>query len=374
MKRSTKYLKIFCNLFWALIVLLGLIFLLPKVILFFMPFVAGFLLSRIAYPMVQFLEKRIKINRKYGTMLIIVLVIAVVAFFCYCMIAVLLMGLRGFIEYLPTMSANAGREIEAAMEQFQSVVQKVPFLQNMKIMELETMLGDTVSGIVTGGDSPTITVIGEFAKGLPDLLVSSIMGLLSTYFFVAERDKMAQWFLHHSSDSFREKTMQTYSQMLKAVGCYFKAQFQIMGVIYVILTIGLVFLRVKYAWLIGFGIAFVDMLPVFGAGTVLVPWAAVKFFSGSYTVAAGMIVLYVAALLVHQLVQPKLIGESVGLNPFATLFFMYIGYQFAGVLGLIVAIPIGMLVLNFYRAGAFDSILWCFREISKDFNEFRKIG
>ena len=74
--------------------------------------------------------------------------------------------------------------------------------------------------------------------------------------------------------------------------------------------------------------------------------------------AVGMIVLYVVSLLVHQLIQPKLIGESVGMNPFAALFFMYIGYQFAGVLGMIIAVPVGMLLINFYKAGAFDTLVW----------------
>lgn len=89
--------------------------------------------------------------------------------------------------------------------------------------------------------------------------------------------------------------------------------------------------------------------------------------------AAGMMILYVVALLVHQLIQPRMIGQSVGMNTFATLFFMYLGYQFSGVVGMIVAIPLGMLLIHIYQAGAFDTILWCFREIAKDFNEFRKI-
>ena len=133
-------------------------------------------------------------------------------------------------------------------------------------------------------------------------------------------------------------------------------------------------LNINYAWLIGFGIAFLDMLPVFGTGTVLCPWAVIKLFSGDYKMAIGMLILYAVALVVHQLVQPKLIGESVGLEPFAALFFMYIGYKVSSVVGMIIAIPIGMLLINLYKAGAFDNLKWCVKEICKDFNEFRKVG
>ena len=90
--------------------------------------------------------------------------------------------------------------------------------------------------------------------------------------------------------------------------------------------------------------------------------------------AIGMLILYAVALVVHQLVQPKLIGESVGLEPFAALFFMYIGYKVSSVVGMIIAIPIGMLLINLYKAGAFDNLKWCVKEICKDFNEFRKVG
>lgn len=373
MKQSTKYLKIFCNIAWALFLLLILIFLVPRLLAFFMPFVVGFILSLIANPVVHLLEKKIKIKRKYSIVLIIVLVIGAVAFLCYGVWALLAAGIRGFMDYLPTMSANAEIEIMAAIESMRSVLQKISIFQNINIDELEAAVTGALSSIVAGEDGVTVTAISGIAKSIPNMLVSGIMGFLATYFFIADREKLEEMIKKHLPQTFQEKTMQMYGHILHVVGGYFKAQFKIMGVIYVVLTIGLILLKVRYAWLIGFGIAFLDMLPVFGTGTVLTPWAVIKFFSGNYATAAGMIVLYVVALLVHQLIQPKLIGESVGMNPFATLFFMYVGYQFHGVTGMIIAIPVGMILINFYKAGAFDTLIWCFSEIANDFNNFRKV-
>lgn len=373
MKPSVKYLKIFCNLAWALAVLFFAAFLLPKLLIFFMPFVIGFILSLIANPLVRFLEKKIKIKRKYGTVLIIIFVIAAVALLCYGVGAALVIGFKGFMEYLPTMSANAEIEIMAAIDHVENVVRKIPAMRDFNIDQLEVAVTETLSGFVAGEDGVTVTAISGFAKSIPNMLVSAVMGFLATYFFIADRDKLAEMVSARLPASFQEKTLQMYGHILKVVGGYFKAQFKIMGVIYIVITAGLVILKVNYAWLIGFGIAFLDMLPVFGTGTVLMPWAAVKFFSGNYGTALGMAILYVVALLAHQLIQPKLIGESVGMNPFATLFFMYVGYQFSGVTGMIIAIPVGMLLINFYKAGAFDTLLWCLKEIGHDFNEFRKI-
>ena len=373
MKQSTKYLKILCNLTFALVIVLALAFLLPKALLFFMPFVVGFILSLIANPVVRFLERKLKIKRKYGTVLIIVTVVAAVVLLCYGIGVALAVGVRGFVEYLPTMSANAEVEIVAALNRIEEALHKIPLFQDINIDELEGRVTEMVGGLVAGEDSITVSAIGGIAKSLPNMLVNMVMGFLATYFFIADRDKLEQMIKNGLPESFHRKTGQMYAQILKAAGGYFKAQFKIMGVIYVIITIGLMLLKVDYAWLIGFGIAFLDMLPVFGTGTVLTTWAIVKFFSGNYMTAVGMLVLYVVSLLAHQLIQPKLIGQSVGMDTFATLFFMYVGYQVSGVVGMIIAIPVGMLLISFYKAGAFRTVTWCFQEIARDFNEFRKI-
>lgn len=373
MKTSVKYLKILCNLLLALAAVLFIIFVLPKVLVFFMPFVVGFILSLIANPMVRFLERKLKLKRKYGTMVIIVVTIAIIVLICYGLGAAIVMGIGAFMDYLPTMSENAMEEMRQAGMGAQNMIEKVPFLQDVNIYEIGKSIKAMAGDMVSGESEPTVQAIGGFAKNIPNALVSIVMGLLATYFFIADRDKLVDILSKMLPKGFKEQSLRIYNEVIKVVGGYFQAQFKIMGVIYIVITVGLMLLGVDFAWLIGFGIAVLDMLPVFGTGTVLIPWAIVKLFSGNYAIAAGMVVLYVVALLVHQLIQPKLIGESVGLNPFATLFFMYIGYQYNGVLGMIIAIPVGMLLINSYKAGAFDTIIRCLKEIINDFNKFRKV-
>jgi predicted PurR-regulated permease PerM len=114
------------------------------------------------------------------------------------------------------------------------------------------------------------------------------------------------------------------------------------------------------------------MLPFFGTGTAIVPWAIFKLLSGDYKVAIGLLILYGVTQLVRQLIQPKIVGDTIGLKPLTTLFFMYIGYKIMGVLGMIVAIPVGMILINLYKLGAFNNIIRCGKEIVQDINEFRK--
>lgn len=118
----TKYLKIACNLLWAVFLLIFVFAFLPKLLIYFMPFVVGMIFAMIANPMVKFLEKRIKINRKYGSVIMIVLVIGLVVLACYGAGAVLAKGIGAFMAYLPTMSANAGTEFSEAINQLQQLL------------------------------------------------------------------------------------------------------------------------------------------------------------------------------------------------------------------------------------------------------------
>ena len=122
------------------------------------------------------------------------------------------------------------------------------------------------------------------------------------------------------------------------MGGYFKAQFKIMGVVALILLVGFAILRIRYAVLFAVLIAVLDFLPFFGTGTVLIPWAVLKVFSADYEFAVGLIIIYLVSQLVRQLIQPKIVGDTIGLNPLATLFCMFIGYKVGGIIAMIIAV------------------------------------
>ena len=89
----------------------------------------------------------------------------------------------------------------------------------------------------------------------------------------------------------------------------------------------------------------------------MIPWAIYKFLVGDYKMVAALVILYGVTQLVRQLIQPKLVGDSMGLNPLYTLFLLYLGYRVGSVLGMIFSVPVGLILLNLYQAGAFDYIL-----------------
>ena len=93
---------------------------------------------------------------------------------------------------------------------------------------------------------------------------------------------------------------------------------------------------------------------------------------GDYLMVVALVIIYVVSQLVHQLIQPKLVGDSIGLNPLFTLVLIYIGYKIGSVLGMIFAVPVGMIILNLYTAGAFDYILDDVMLLTKRIMELRE--
>ncbi len=156
------------------------------------------------------------------------------------------------------------------------------------------------------------------------------------------------------------------------IGGYFLAQFRIMCVVALILAAGFLVLGVRYGVLLAFLTAILDFLPIFGTGTVLFPWAVVKLFAGEYAYATGLILLYILTQVVRQIIQPKIVGESMGLPPLMTLFLLYLGFKLRGLTGMILAVPVGLVFINFYKYGAFDSMIRNFRMLMEAIQKFRR--
>jgi sporulation integral membrane protein YtvI len=373
MKQSTKYLKILVNLLVAALVIVFLCVIFPKLITFFMPFVIGWIISMIANPLVRLLEKKLKIVRKHGSMMIIIAVLAVVILLGYLGVSKLVAETGNLIENLPQIYENWQRDFQEIGENLEIVYNRLPRDTQAHLEQLASNLSGYLSGLVQTIGEPTVAATGNFVKNVPSALISVIMCILSAYFFTAERHEILQGMRKYVPGEIWDRVSSVIAELKRVVGGYFKAQFKIMGVVYVILLVGLLIMRVGYSPLVAFLVAFLDALPFFGTGTVLIPWAVIKLLSADYEIAVGLVILYAVTQIVRQVIQPKIVGDTIGMNPLATLIFMYIGYKISSVIGMIIAVPVGMIVINLYQTGVFDNQIRCVRELVADINKFRKL-
>lgn len=367
-----KYLRNVVNIVLFLMGVVLVCLLVPRFLIFFMPFVVGWIIALIANPLVRFMEKHLKIVRKHSSMVIIIGTIALIVLGGYGLIAWLAREIYGFIGILPDLYESLLGDLEITGTNLAGLSEKIPPELVEKLATIINSLTESLGNVISTIGVPTVTAAGNIAKNIPNILVNVIFTILSAYFFIAERDKIIQWGREHTPEELRSKWHFIAGRFRSAVGGYFKAQFIIMGVVAVILLVGFFVLHIKYAILWAILVALLDFLPFFGTGTVLIPWAVLKVLSGNYKFAVGLIIIYLVSQLVRQLIQPKIVGDTIGLNPLSTMVFMYIGYKVGGIIAMIIAVPIGLIVINLYEAGAFDDIIKDVKELAEGLNEYRK--
>ena len=354
---TRPYWKVLVSLVFSLTATVLFIYVGIKAIFYFMPFVIGWILSVIAGPLVTFLEKKLKIMKRLGSAITIILVLALCIGLIYLIISQIWEEISLPSRNCPPPAHDLERGRSQIGTQGNTLFERFPEQIQNSWATLMNNLDDTASSLIGRIGEPTIEVAGNVAKRIPSVLIGTIVAFVSAYFFIADKENLGEWVKKVVPKSITSRLLLVGENLKYAMGGYFKAQFKIMGVVFAILLVGFTLMQIRFSILLAIVIAFLDFLPFFGTGTALIPWAIYKFLVGDYKMVAALVILYGVTQLVRQLIQPKLVGDSMGLNPLYTLFLLYLGYRVGSVLGMIFAVPIGLILLNLYQAGAFDYIL-----------------
>ncbi len=367
-----KYTRIILNIIVPVLWVAAICLLGPKLLRFFMPFVIGWVVAMIANPLVRFLESRVKLVRKHSSFLIVVAVLALVIGAGYFLISRLVIQGVAFAKELPALYNTLSAEVATAFNQLDRFSYMMPQDVQTSWDTFTVNVGEYLNLLVQKIASPTVEVAGNMARSIPNILVSMAVIIMSSYFFIVDRDKIVEFWKPYVPGGSKKYVGYLKQDVRKLIGGYFVAQFRIMFVIAVILVVGLFILGVSYSFLLGILIAILDFLPLFGTGTVLIPWAILKLISGEYIVAGGLAALYVLTQVVRQLIQPKLVGDTMGLSPLMTLLFLYLGFKWSGIGGMILAVPVGILVMKLFEYGIFDSLMDNVKLLIRDIQEFRR--
>ena len=357
MQNRRPYWQVAVSLLFSLLATAAFVIVGVKVLALMFPFVVGWVIAMIASPLVNWLEKKFNIVKKLGSALVVILVLALIVLILYFSISKLVTETISLLENIPQLY----KELEAGLDQIgnslQGIFHRLPpqFQEGWDNILLN--MDQKVGTFITKISEPTVEAAGNFAKRVPSYLISTIVAIMSAYLFTVEHEEVLVWAKKTAPPSVVKRMTLVSDNLKYAVGGYLKAQIKIMGVVFLILWVGLTLLQVHYAVLIAIAIAFLDFLPFFGTGTAMIPWALYKFLVGNVKMAVLLLIVYAITQLVRQLLQPRMLGKSMGLNPLVTLILLYLGYRLGGVTGMIVAVPLGMILINMTEAGAFDYIL-----------------
>lgn len=342
--------------------------------LFFMPFVIGWVIAMIGNPIVRYLERKLNIVRKAGSFLIVAGVLALIILGGYMLIARVAAGCVSFVRDAPEILEAAQRQVESFIASFSGLRRFFPESAWEELVAMVGSLEGSVDQIIAGIGEPTVHAAGNFAKGIPNAFVYAVITVLSSYFFIADSDMIMESLKEVVPQPVVRYGSVVKKNLMRAVGGYFAAQFKIMIVVAVILTVGFLMIGIHYSLLWAFLIAMLDFLPVFGTGTVLIPWAIIEFFNRQFYMGVALLVLYFVSQLVRQLIQPKIVGDSMGLPPLLTLILLYIGFRAGGVSGMILAVPLGLILIEIYKAGVFDTMIEGVRELIGEVRRFMGAG
>lgn len=336
----------------ALQIILCLYFI-PKTLGFLWPFVTGWVIALITWPITQLVQKKFHINRRIISVITLILLIGLVAGGVFCILI-----------SLGKEALNLMTDLPSLFNSFISVIEKLPvmisnlnFIPKSMQINVDSLLESIKAAafsIVNEIGSIGVSHAAELAKNVTNFFVGFIVSILSAYFFIIYKEKMATGYKNFLPKDFQNRLKHITDSVKDAIGGYFLAQLKLMAIIFVILLVGLFITGNPYSLLLAFLIALLDVIPFFGTGFVLIPWALYDVVAGNYYLALLRVILYVCCLLGRQLLQPKIIGDSVGLDPFITLVLIYIGFKVNGIAGFLIAMIAGILVRNFYKMGLFD--------------------
>lgn len=308
-------------------------FLLP----WLLPFLLALALSTLLEPLVLLLTNKLALKRApvsgLCTLTLAILLITVLTLFLsrsWYELGLLLGRLPTLLSGLPSLGSTFERWaysfVVALPTQFQEFFQES--IQNIisQGISLPNRFYDWLSGYVL-----------SLITALPNLVLFLFTTLLATYFTSASRPTILSFLWARIPQRWRPQLQSAYRQSKVALIGWLKAQGLLILITLAQLAVGFLILKVEFALLLAAMVAVVDALPVFGTGAVLLPWALFSFFSGDRSHALGLVILYATIVLVRNVLEPRLVGEKLGLHPLVALLAIYLGFQIFGVLGMIFA-------------------------------------
>lgn len=308
------------------------------------PFLLGALLALGAEGAADFLERRLRLPRFLAAGLAVGALVAGLGGLMLLLAALAVSQLGGLCQALPSIAATVRSGLALLENRLLSLGSGLPGYRQ------------AITGLFSDGEE-LITRVGRLVLGragailtrLPGQTLSLGTALLSGFMICAKLPSIRTRLRARRADPRLEALQKALGKLKNTGKLYLCSQLKLMGVTFCLLFAGFSLLRVGYPLLIALLVTLVDALPVLGTGSILIPWALVCFLEGSAARALGLLGLYATAALTRSVLEPKLVGSHLGLDPLVTLMAMYCGLRLWG-LG-------GMLLLPMLAAAVFTSPL-----------------
>lgn len=319
------------------------LFLLP----YSVPFLLALLTAILLEPVVLFLVRSLRVNRLaavIGSFLVFLLGFAAIAYWLGTQIVVQSVDLA---QRLPAYSQHLFEYLESTFGRWELYYSTLPaeiVIQIQQVFDsLKTSAFATASTLAKG-------ILGAVAT-IPGFLLTTIIYLIALFLISLDLPRLRVGFLRMFTTSAREKINVVFTQLNRATVGFLRAQIILSFVTFLIAWLGLIILKVKYAAVIALLIVLVDILPILGTGSFLLPWAAYSFFTDKTHLAIGLIVLFLTITVIRRIIEPKILASNLGISALAALVSLFLGFQIIGFFGLILGPALVIIYEALRKAG-----------------------
>lgn len=331
------------------------------------PFIIAIFIAFFMNPLVNFFEKKARMPRGLAVLVSLLLILSIFAGLITLLVVEIVSGANYLGEVVPKHLVTVVDYIEDL------IVQQILPLYNQTaalFKNLDTGQQDTILDNIQNVGQTIATTAGNFIQSffqnipgiigwIPNTATVLVFSALATFFISKDWYRLSNLSNKLLPDKVYVSTIRIIKDLKRALFGFIKAQFTLVSITTVTVLIGLLFLKVRYSITIALICGLVDIVPYLGTGTIFIPWIIFEFISGNTSLGIGLSVLYTIVIVQRQLIEPKVLSSSIGLDPLATLVALFVGYKMIGILGLIAG-PVTLVIINtLQRANIFKDI-WSF--------------
>ncbi len=317
-----------------------------------LPLILALAVSSAVRPIAKFVGRKSRMPIKLCGGVIVVLSIFTIVYASVCLGSKLIHELTDFLSGATSDLESENNIIRQLLNFIESFPDRIPFLNKIS-GSIDSELYDSIYAfLVTAlkeGAASLSTGATSFAAGfllsLPKSVFAAVVSVISLFYLTVDYDNVKSTLSSLMPKGIHDKMQALGGSLSGVLFSYLKAYAALLALTFGELLFGFVILRIKYAFLLAAVIAVIDILPVLGAGCVLLPWTLVLFIVGEGGKAVGLLILFGIMYVVRQFAEPKIIGHLIGVHPLITLSAAYLAFRFFGLIGMFAA-PITIYVVK----------------------------
>ena len=339
-------IKVIINIVYIALLGLSLFFGLSYVLPVILPFVLGFLIAYALKPVVRKMSSITRIPERFTSIITIILFYGIFVSLLVWFGIEIVNTAKELFQTLPDLYNNVLLPwLSDGLDNLLRMAEQLDPIIYDSILEYNEQLLNALGDFIRNLSVFSVSWITASANKVPTLVINILFTIISSFFFTLDYQKIVTFLMNQLKPNHKALLMNAQVFLGTTIKKYLKSYLIIISITYVELAIGLSILGVEKAIFIAFLIAIFDVLPVMGTGGIMIPWAIITLVEGDARLALGLFIVYLVVTVIRNIVEPKVVGDQVGLHPIVTLFAMFLGAKLFGVGGLL-GFPISLAILK----------------------------